>query len=93
MLAVPTLYFVGKLSVQKAHATAILTVLPLCAVSAICYFTASAFDWHLTLWVGSGAVVGGAVGALLLKKLPGKAITLLFSALMVGAGIYSIIGG
>ena len=87
MLCVPLLKQGMKLEAKKAHATAILAILPISAVSLIIYMIGD----HLLLKEGSitagGVVAGGLFGALLLGKLPTKAVGIIFSMLMIAAGI------
>lgn len=86
MLCVPLLQQGIKLEAQKAHATAILTMLPISIVSLIIYM----INDHLPLKEGSiiagGVVAGGLFGAVLLGKLPSKAVGIIFAALMIIAG-------
>ena len=85
-LAVPLLEASG-LDEKKSHATCIALVLPLCVITAIGYSTSMQTDYS-SLWkVGLGVLIGGAVGATLLSKLPKKLISAAFYALMIYAGI------
>ncbi len=87
MLVVPAFEFVFKKQPEVAHATAILVILPVTLASAIVYIAKGIFDLGLTLSVGSGVVVGGVLGAMLLGKLKAKAVRIIFSILMIFAGI------
>lgn len=91
MIVVPLLTFLMHSEDKKAHATAILIILPLCTVSSIIYATSGVWDWQQTLWCGVGAIAGGIGGALFLKKLSNKVIRIIFSALMIVAGIKMIL--
>ncbi len=91
MLVVPVLCFVAKLDQKSAHATAIAIILPLCLVSTIVYAVSVPFQMDVVLWVVIGVIVGSAVGALLLKRLSNNALTFLFYALMLFAGIKMIV--
>lgn len=87
MIVVPLLVFLLKMPEKKAHATAIFVILPLCIVSSIVYIIKGSIDWLQLLYSSIGFVVGGVVGALLLKKLNNKVLRIIFSLIMVGAGI------
>lgn len=91
MIVVPLLNFICGLEDKKAHATAILIILPLCAVSAITYSAMGIFDWDLTLWCGIGAITGGILGAIFLKKMSNKTVRIIFSILMIVAGIKMVL--
>ena len=86
MLVVPMLSNLLKYESKKAHATAILIILPLSIVSGLLYFLFGNVDFNTGIPVIIGAVVGGAIGALLLSKLSTKFIVYIFCLLMAVAG-------
>ena len=85
MAVVPCLTFICGYPVKKAHATAILIILPLSILSGAIYFTFGKFDLKISLLVSAG--VTAVVGALFLKKLKNKAVTVIFSVVMAAAGV------
>ena len=87
MLSVPALQYGAEVDEKRAHASAIEVMLPLSVASAVAYTVRGVWDVTLGLTVSAGAVVGGAVGALLLKKVPKGGLSLIFYAVMVYAGI------
>lgn len=87
MLCVPLLEKIEKLECKKSHATAILVILPISVASAISYAYNGYFDFGVALPVSGGVLVGGVIGALLLKILPEKVVGLVFACLMVVAGV------
>ncbi len=87
MICVPLLIYAVKEPVKKAHATALLIILPVSLVSAIFYFSFGSLDLEVLLKSGIGVVAGGVLGALLLSKLSNDIIKLVFSAVMLAAGI------
>ncbi len=86
MIVVPMLSNLLKYQSKKAHATAILIILPLSIVSGIIYFVFGSFDVGAGIPVIIGAVIGGGIGALLLSKLSSKWIVYIFCVLMAIAG-------
>lgn len=86
MLVVPLLIYVLKYPVQKAHATAILIILPLSLLSGIIYASYVNVSVYTLLCVGAGVILGGTVGALVLSKLSSKWLIVIFSVLMALAG-------
>lgn len=86
MIAVPALTLTGIPS-KKAHATAIAIILPLSLISGAVYLAKGAADPSVILPSCAGVVVGGIVGALLLKKINSRGLSLLFYALMIAAGL------
>ncbi len=91
MVVVPMLDKLLKFPAKQAHATAILIILPISVASGLFYLAFGNLDWGLTLPVTAGVVVGGIFGALLLKKLSSKWITLIFSLVMAAAGVKMMI--
>ena len=87
MLAVPLLQKTG-LSEQKAHATAILVILPVSAFSFILYAFRGYVELSTLIPTAIGVTAGGLLGAKLLNKLPTKIITLAFAALQAFAGFW-----
>ncbi len=86
MIVVPMLIFLLKRETKKAHATAILIILPLSILSGILYIWYGNLKIETGLPVALGVVAGGIIGALTLKKLSSKWIVLIFSLVMIFAG-------
>lgn len=86
MLCVPLLQQGMKLEAKKAHATAILTILPISVVSLIIYMIGGHLPLKQGAIISGGVVAGGVLGALLLGKLPSKAVGIIFALLMIVAG-------
>ncbi len=72
---------------HTSHATAILIILGFTVVSLIFYGFGQALDWALALKVSVGGVIGGFLGAKLLKKLTGNVIRKIFGAFMLIAAV------
>ena len=66
-------------------------ILPVSVFSAITYAIEGFFNFPATLWTGIGAVVGGIIGALLLKKLESGAVRIIFAVIMLAAGVKMIL--
>ena len=86
MLAVPILGFAGHLSGRKAHATAILVMLPLCLASSLAYATSNQVDFAVLIPTTIGVVAGGFLGAKLLKFIPEIWLFAGFNLIMLIAG-------
>lgn len=87
MILVPMLTEYLGMEEKCAHATAILIILPLSVVSGLLYAVFGCFDVKFGFYVALGVTVGGALGALLLKRLSLKYVKAVFYALMFFAGI------
>ena len=75
MLAVPLLEKTGMPS-QRAHATAILVILPVSLLTFILYAIKGIYDFSVLIPTALGVTVGGFLGAKLLGKLPQKSARL-----------------
>lgn len=89
MLAVPMLQKFG-MEERKAHASAILVILPVSVVSLSVYFYKGLYDFSVLLPVAIGSVAGGAVGAATLDRISGKAVGIAFSLLQFAAGAWML---
>ncbi len=92
MVAVPLLQNTLLYPQKQAHATAILVIAPVCAVSAITYIINGFVQLPVVIPAAIGNVVGGLVGASFLNKLPRFWVNLIFIAVMAAAGIRMLIG-
>lgn len=91
MLLVPCIIPILKLDTKVAHATAILIILPICIVSGIIYSIKGSFEFSVFLPCLIGTVVGGVLGTFILSKLKNDIITIIFSIVMIGAGVVMIV--
>lgn len=87
MIAVPLLNRMG-LKEKRAHATAILLILPVCALSFILYVWRGLYDLSVLIPTALGVTAGGFFGAKLLGKMPVKLVNLVFAALQALAGLF-----
>ncbi|MCM1306123.1 MAG: sulfite exporter TauE/SafE family protein [Bacteroides sp.] len=91
MLAVPALSYILGFDDRHSHATAIAVILPLCLVSTIVYALRSTFAWSVIIPTVIGVIIGGVLGAILLKKLSNEIISFLFYGLMLFCGLKMLI--
>ncbi len=68
---------------KKSHSTAIAIILMLSVVSSVFYIKNGFFDFNILLWVSGGGIVGGLIGAKVLKKIPKKWLKILFGGLII----------
>ena len=86
MLVVPTMTSINKVEAKVAHATAIATILPLTIASATVYGVNGYFDSSIYGFTVVGSIIGGLIGAKLLKKLSNEMISIIFYVVMIIAG-------
>lgn len=91
LLLVPLITYVGKDNTKKAHATTLVCVMFMCLASSVIYFVKKQVDFKLILVCGIGSLIGALIGTKLLKKLKNNIIDLLFSLVLILAGICMII--
>lgn len=84
-IAVPAMVFLLGEEEHKAHATALLIILPLTLVSTYFYLTKSFVDWNITWKAMVGGVAGGAIGAFLLNKFSSGMLRKVFGIFMIVA--------
>ena len=72
---------------RRAHATSLAVILPVCAVSAVFYYSGGFVSLAQTLYLCGGAIVGGLIGAFLLGRIKKTLLNRLFTLLMLIAGI------
>lgn len=87
MVIVPMLNKFLKLDEKSAHATAILIILPLSLVSALFYLSFGSLELKSAFPITFGVIVGGVIGAFLLKKLSVKKVIGIFYTAMLVSGI------
>ena len=85
--AVLVLKKVFGLETKKAHASALMVIFPLSVISLIIYLFKAQIPITTALWTSGGGIIGGLVGARLLKKLSSLWVTRLFGIMMIAAAI------
>lgn len=86
-IVVPAMIYYLHVDDHKAHATAIAIILPLTIISSFVYIYNSFVDWDLVLKTSIGGVVGGYIGAKLLRVIPDKYLRKIFGGFMIFASI------
>lgn len=87
MIVVPMLEKFKGYKKKSAHATAILVILPMSVLSGIIYGATGYFSAEILFPVLIGAVFGGLFGAFILSKFSSKTVAIIFSFIMLFAGI------
>ena len=88
MVVLPLLTIILKIEQKVAHATAIAIMLPTSIISAIIYFFTA--DKNIitinSISIIAGVIVGGIIGAIILKKINNKTLVKIFAWVMLVAG-------
>lgn len=83
MILVPAFYYILKLNEVEARATSVFCILPMVLVSSIFYYKSNYMDWKLGILCAIGGIIGGIVGAKLLKKINEKYLKLSFIIFLI----------
>ncbi len=89
-VAVPCMEKFLDVEKKKAHATAIAIILPLTLISIFFYTKKGFFDFNLVWKVSIGGVLGGVLGAYILKKLKPHYIARIFGIFLIIAAIRTV---
>ena len=92
LILVPAFTHILKKEERIARGTTIFVILPMVITSSIIYFKNSLIDWKIALYCGIGGIIGGAIGAILLKKLPVKVLKITFIIFLIYTSIKFILG-
>ena len=87
MVLVPLLLTWCRMEEQKAFATCVAVILPLCVISAAVFLWRTGFDWRQALPYLLGGLAGGFVGGRLFTKLDPLWLKRIFAAFLVYGGI------
>ena len=90
MIAVPLLQRTG-LNEKRAHATAILLILPVSIFSFLFYALQGFYNPSVLIPTSLGVTAGGLLGAQLLGKMPTKVVNLTFAVLQALAGVFLLV--
>ena len=90
-IVVPALIHLFKLEDSKARATSVFAILPMVIASGIFYYKNDYIDWNLGIKCAIGGIIGGVIGAKLLKKMPTKVLRVLFIIFLTYTSIKMII--
>ena len=75
---------------NKARATSVFVILPMVITSGIFYYNSNYINWKTGALCAIGGVVGGYIGAKLLKKLPEKYLKIAFTLFLIYVSIKMI---
>lgn len=91
MILVPCFMYLLHISDRISRATATFCILPWVIISGFFYYKNNFIDWKLGLLCALGGIIGGIIGAQLLKKMPVKYLQLLFIIFLGYASIKLIL--
>lgn len=83
LILVPAFTHILKIEDKKARATAVFSILPMVITSSIIYLKKDLINWKVAIYCGIGGIIGGIIGAVLLKKLPVKILRITFILFLI----------
>ena len=87
LIVLPALIHIFKIKETEARATSVFVILPLVLASSFFYYNSNYIDWSLGIKCGIGGIIGGFIGAKLLKKLPDLALRIAFILILIYTSI------
>jgi len=83
MILVPSFVYLLKIEDVKSRGTSVLCMLPMVITSSFFYYKGNYIDWKIAILCAIGGIIGGYIGAKLLKKLPEKVLKITFTVFLV----------
>ncbi len=91
MIVVPAFVHIFKLEEAEARATSVFAILPMVITSGIFYYNNNYVDWNIGIKCAIGGIIGGFIGAKLLKKLSDKVLKIIFIIFLIYVSVKMII--
>ena len=91
MVVVPAFVHLFELDEAEARATCIFAILPMVIASGLFYYNNNFLDWSIGVKCAIGGIIGGYIGAKLLKKLSAKVLKMVFIIFLIYVSIKMII--
>lgn len=91
MIVVPAFVHIFKLDEAEARATSVFAILPMVITSGLLYYNNNYIDWILGIKCALGGIIGGFIGAKLLRKLSDKVLKVIFIIFLIYVSIKMII--
>lgn len=79
MILVPAFIYMLKIEPKKARATSLLCMLVMVIISSISYYKNKYIDWEIGVLCAIGGIVGGYLGAKILKRVPDYVLKIAFT--------------
>ena len=83
MLLVPFFVYILKVEPKRARATSLCCMLVMVIVSSIFYYKNNFINWKIGLFCAIGGIIGGYLGAKILKKFPDYILKIVFIGFLI----------
>jgi uncharacterized membrane protein YfcA len=91
IILVPLLVWLG-FDRHRAHATSLASIIPIGISGALAFAAAGEVDLAIGVLIGLGGVLGSSVGATLMHRSSPRTLTVVFSLVLLGAGLRMVMG-
>lgn len=78
MILVPAFIYIFRIEAKKARGTSLCCMLVMVIASSVFYYKSNYIDWNAGILCAIGGIVGGYLGAKVLKKVPDYVLKMLF---------------
>ena len=85
MIVVPAFIYLLNMEDKKARGTSIFCILPMVITSGIFYYRSNYIDWNISILCAIGGMIGGYIGAKILKKIPVQYLKIVFTIFLIYA--------
>lgn len=92
LILVPAFVYLLKESEASSRATSIFCILPLVIISGISYYTNNYINWEVGFKCAIGGIIGGILGAKLLKRIPDYVLKISFTIFLIYVSFKMILG-
>ena len=83
MVLVPAFIYLLNMKDVEARATSVICILPMVVISGIFYYKNQFIDWKIGILCVIGGIIGGCIGAKLLKKIKTQYLRIMFTAFII----------
>lgn len=91
LILVPAFMYFLDMKDAKARGTAVACMLPMVVTSSIFYYKENYIKWDIGIMCALGGIIGGIIGAKLLKKLQTKYVRVIFIIFLLFVSIKMLI--
>lgn len=87
LILVPAFIYLLNENDKKARGTAVFCMLPMVLTSSIFYYKDNYINWQIGIKCAIGGIIGGIIGAKLLKVIPTKYVRIAFTVFLLFVSI------
>jgi uncharacterized membrane protein YfcA len=85
IVIVPGLVLFGRMEQRRAHATSLAAIIPIALAAVVGYALDDSVDWAAAGLLTAGAIAGTVAGTRFLRRIPQRALRLIFALFILGS--------